>query len=114
MNKELFDLASWAIETAKKAGAAASRVAIDRERSVEISYRERKPENIKEASKRTLSIEIFVDGRFSGQTTSDLRKKALQSFIENAVGTTRLLAEDSTARCRIPAIIRDAPPSTCS
>jgi PmbA protein len=94
MNKELFDLASWAIETAKKAGAAASRVAIDRERSVEISYRERKPENIKEASKRTLSIEIFVDGRFSGQTTSDLRKKALQSFIENAVGTTRLLAED--------------------
>ncbi|HOT96525.1 MAG TPA: TldD/PmbA family protein [bacterium] len=94
MNKELFDLASWAIETAKKNGAAASRVAIDRERSVEISYRERRPENIKEAAKRTLSIEIFVDGRFSGQTTSDLRKKALQEFITNAVGTTRLLAKD--------------------
>ena len=94
MNKELFDLASWAIETAKKAGAAASRVAIDRERSVEVSYRERKPENIKEASKRTLSIEIFVDGRFSGQSTSDLRKKALEEFITHAVGTTRLLAED--------------------
>ncbi len=94
MNKELFDLASWAIETAKKAGAAASRVAINRERSVEISYRERKPENIKEAAKRSLNIEIFTDGRFSGQTTSDLRKKALEEFIANAVRTTRLLAED--------------------
>lgn len=94
MNKELFDLASWAVEIAKKAGAAASRASIDRERSVQISYREHKPENIKEASKRSLSIELFVAGRYSAQTTSDLRKEALQSFIENAVGTTRLLAED--------------------
>lgn len=94
MNKELLDLASWAIKTAQKSGAAASRVSIDRERSVEISYRERKPENIKEAAKRTLNIEIYVDGRYSGQSTSDLRPKALQAFIENAVATTRLLAED--------------------
>lgn len=94
MNKELLDLASWAIKTAKKAGAAASRVNINRERSVEISYREHKPENIKEAAKRSLNIEIFVDGRYSAQSTSDLRPKALQAFIESAVATTRLLAED--------------------
>ncbi len=94
MNAELLELASWAAETAKRAGAGDCRVNIDRDRSVEIRYRERKPENIKEASKRRLSVEIFVDGRFSAQTTSDLRKEALKSFIENAVGTTRLLAED--------------------
>ena len=94
MNKELFDLASWAVETAKAAGAAASRAEISRQRSVEIGYREKKPENIKEAAKRTLNLEVFVDGRYSGQTTSDLRKEALKKFITDAVATTRLLAED--------------------
>ncbi|MBN1541800.1 TldD/PmbA family protein, partial [candidate division KSB1 bacterium] len=94
MNTELLELASWAAETAKEAGADDCRVNIDRDRSVEIRYRERKPENIKEAARRRLSIEIFVDGRYSAQITSDLRKEALKSFIQNAVGTTRLLAED--------------------
>lgn len=95
MNKELHDLAAWAIDIAKKAGAAASRVSINRDRSVEISYREHKPENIKEASKRGLNIDMYVDGRYSSQSTSDLRKESLQKFIGEAVATTRLLAEDS-------------------
>lgn len=94
MNTELYDLASWAVETAKTAGAAASRAEISRERSVEIGYRQQKPENIKEAAKRLLNLEVFVDGRYSGQSTSDLRKEALYKFITDAVAATRLLAED--------------------
>lgn len=94
MNKELFDLASWTIETAKAAGASACRAAIDRDRSVEIGYREQKPENIKEASKRTLNVEIYVDERYSSQSTSDLRKESLKKFISEAVAMTRLLAKD--------------------
>mgnify|MGYP000892635167 FL=1 len=42
MNKELFDLASWVVETAGTAGAAASRAEISRERSVEIGNRNRR------------------------------------------------------------------------
>ena len=94
MNKEMFDLASWTIKTAKSAGADDCRVGISRERFVEISYRERKPENIKEASSRSLFVEIFVNGRYSGQSTSDLREEPLRAFIRNAVATTKLLAED--------------------
>ncbi len=94
MNKELFDLAEWSIKTAKSAGADDCRVNINKERFVEISYRERKPENIKEASTRGLYIEVFVNNRYSGQSTSDLRKDALKDFIANAVSATKLLAED--------------------
>ena len=94
MNKELYDQAAWAVETAKKAGAAGCRAGIARERSVEISYREHKPETIKEASKRTLNIELFVEGRYSSQSTSDLRQESLKSFIENAVAMTKLLEQD--------------------
>ena len=50
MNKEIYDLAQWSIEAAKAAGADDCRVNIDSERFVEIGYRERKPETIKEAS----------------------------------------------------------------
>lgn len=94
MNKEIRELAAWAIKTAKAAGADASKVNINGERFVEIAYRERKPENIKEAAKKGLYIEIFVNKRYSGQNTSDLRKEALKTFIENAVASTKLLAED--------------------
>ncbi len=94
MNNELKDIASWSLQTAKTEGANECRVNINSERFIEISYRDRKPENIKEASTRELFIEIFVDRRYSGQNTSDLRKGALKNFIHNAVVTTKLLAED--------------------
>ncbi len=95
MKKELYDLAEWGIEAASAAGAAASRININAVRTVQIGYRERRPENIKETSTKSLSLEIFVDGRYSSMSTSDLRKSALKEFIGRAVAQTRLLAEDS-------------------
>lgn len=94
MNKKMYELAALSIKTAKSAGADDCRVSINSERLVEISYRERKPENIKEASTRGLSIQIYANGRYSSQSTSDLRKEPLKDFISNAVATTKLLAED--------------------
>jgi len=88
------DLSAWAIKTAKSAGADACKVSINGQRNVEISYRQRKPENIKEATTKGLYIQIFVNGRYSSQSTSDMRKEALQEFIGNAVKNTKLLAED--------------------
>lgn len=94
MKQDLYDLAAWGIGEAKAAGAGACRIGIDRERTVEISYRDRKPENIKEASTKGLGLEIFVDNRYSRMSTSDLRKDALKRFIGQAVAQTKLLAED--------------------
>ena len=94
MKQELYDLAESGIKTAKAAGADACRIAISGQRRVEISYRDRKPENIKEASTKNLGLEIFVNGRYSSMGTSDLRKDALKEFIGRAVAQTKLLAED--------------------
>jgi PmbA protein len=94
MNTEIKDIALWALQTAKAEGVDECRVGLNSERFIEIGYRDRKPENIKEASRRELFIEVFVNNRYSGQNTSDLRKGALKNFIHNAVATTRLLAED--------------------
>lgn len=94
MNKEMQDLAAWTIKTAKSAGANDCKVSIGNQRSVEISYRQHKPETIKEATTKQLAVQIYVDGRYSIQSTSDLRKDALAEFIGNAVVATKLLAED--------------------
>jgi PmbA protein len=94
MKRELYELAEAGIKTATAAGAGACRINIDGERTVEVSYRDRKPENIKEASTKGLNLEVFVDGRYSAMSTSDLRKDALKDFIGRAVAQTRLLAED--------------------
>ncbi len=94
MNKEMYDLVTWSIKTAKSAGADDCRVKMNSRRFVDISYRERKPETIKEATTRSFGIEIFVNGRYSSQSTSDLRKSALKDFITNAIAMTKLLAED--------------------
>jgi PmbA protein len=94
MNKEMYDLVAWSLKTAKSAGADECRVGMNSRRFVNISYRERKPENIKEASTRSFGIEIFVNGRYSSQSTSDLRKSALKDFITNAIATTKLLEKD--------------------
>jgi PmbA protein len=94
MNKELYDLAQWSIKTAKAAGADACRISTQHERFVEIQYRDRKPETIKEASTKGLGIETYVNQRYSAQHTSDLRREALKDFIASAVASTKLLAED--------------------
>lgn len=94
MNKEMQDLAAWVIKTAKSAGADDCRVNINSQRSVEISYRNHKPENIKEATTKGLYVQLYVNGRYSSQSTSDMRKDALKDFITNAIATTKLLAED--------------------
>ena len=94
MNNEMYNLTEWSIEIAKSSGADDCRVGISKERFVEISYRDRKPENIKEASRKNLYIEIFVNGRYSSQNTSDLRKESLRNFVSNAVVSTKLLAKD--------------------
>ena len=94
MNKDTHDLAAWSLKHAKSAGADGCRVSIYTDRRVEVSYRERKPENIKEAKRNYLTIDVFVDGRYSNQNTSDLRPAAVKDFISKAIVTTKMLAED--------------------
>ena len=94
MKKDMLELCAWVIDQAKKAGAKDSRTRFTRTRFVEIGYRERKPETIAESTNQSVILQLFVDGRFSSQSTADLRKSALADFVSNAVATTRLIAKD--------------------
>jgi PmbA protein len=94
MNKQMYDLCKWVLDTVSKAGAKDSRVGLSKSRLVEIQYRDKKPEIIKQATTLQMGIDLFVAGRYSSQNTCDLRKDALKEFISDAVSTTKLIAED--------------------
>jgi PmbA protein len=95
LNQQNFrELATWTIDQAKKAGVANCRVNISKRKFVEINYRERKPEVIKEAITQGLYLEVFVDNKFAGKSTPDFRKTTLQSFITDLVDNAKLMEED--------------------
>ena len=65
--QEFRDLAGWVIARTKKAGARDCKVSISRRRFVEINYRDRKPEVIREATTQSLYLKVFVNNRYAGQ-----------------------------------------------
>lgn len=88
------DLAAWILEQSKKAGAENCRVSVEQSRQVETTCRKGKLESLKEATERSVQIELYVAGRYAVQATSDLRRDSLLKFLSDSVAMTRLLDED--------------------
>jgi len=92
--QEFRELANWVIDQAKQAGANDCRVNISKRRSVEINYRDRKPEVIKEATTQGLYLEVFINNRFAGRSTPDFRKLTLSGFITDLIDNALIMEED--------------------
>jgi PmbA protein len=92
--KQMQDTARAAADMARKAGAQQAAVGAARVRTVEVEWRDGRLERMKEATTRGLSLELFVDGRYSVVSTSDLRPDAVRSFVETAVAMARKLEAD--------------------
>jgi len=91
-------LAGWATKQAIKSKADEARVSVNRQRYVSLEYRDRRVEKLEEATTNSLSLTLYIDGRYSQHRTSDLRKDALAKFIQESVAMTRYLATDPARR----------------
>ena len=95
MNKtEKENLAQYIIELAKKNGANEVAVNLGEENGVDIQYRDAEIEQLQESQQSGLSVQIYVDNKYSTHSTNDLQKDSLIKFIEQAVKSTRFLSED--------------------
>src|SRR5665647_2581418 len=92
--QEFQELADWVIDQTKKAGAKDCKVNISKRRLVEINYRDRKPEIIKEATTQGLYLEVFINNRFAGQSTPDFRQSTLEGFITGLIDSAGIMEED--------------------
>jgi PmbA protein len=94
MSQSLESLCAWATEKAKKSGSREVAVSVRKDRFIELQQRDGKLESVRESSSSGMSIDLYVDGRYSSHSTSDMRESALTSFIEEAVAMTRILEPD--------------------
>ena len=92
--KDFQELADWVIDQTKKAGAKDCKVRLSKQRFVEINYRDRKPEVIKEATTQDLNLQVFVNNRYASQSTPDFRKSTLSGFITDVVDNAKIMEED--------------------
>jgi PmbA protein len=90
----LLDQAKQIVALARQKGAQEARASAYSSREVELSWRDGKVEKVSEATTRGASVSLYVDGRYSSVSSSDLRPEALAKFVEEAVALTRTLAKD--------------------
>lgn len=94
MNKNMLEICTSVVEKALKLGADGCKARFSKHRSVEIKYRERRPEIVKEATTQNLVVNLFIGGKYSSQNTPDIRKNALDDFLNKAIENTKFVEED--------------------
>ncbi len=91
---EILAISKTVVKLAQKHGAQEAAADAYRVREVSVSWRDGKLEKITEATTRGLGMALYVDGRYSVASTSDLRPAALETFITDAIALGRTLAPD--------------------
>jgi PmbA protein len=99
----LMELAQQTAEALQRAGAADSRVRLYRSRNVEVEWRDGKLDRIRESTEQSLAAELYVDGRYSESSTSDLRPETLKRLCADWVAATRFLEADPHRKLPDPA-----------
>jgi PmbA protein len=105
-NDDMASVVARCIETAKQAGAREAAARGYRAREVSLEYRDGKVEKISEATRRGVSIELFVNDRYSMISTSDLRADALRTFIGDSIAVAKVLAPDTYRALPDPALYK--------
>jgi len=93
-HQDLLQQARAAMNAATAKGAQGVRVTVRRSTDSSVERRDGKIDRVRESTALSLSLALFVDGRYSSNTTSDMRSDAVARFIDDAVGMTRVLAAD--------------------
>ncbi len=94
MSSKKVELANWVIGKTLKNGADQATVSTSNQRQVDIEFRDKKLEKLKESTQNSLTLQIYSDYKYSSHTTNDLRKETLGKFIEEAVAATKYLTQD--------------------
>ena len=91
--RDMKEIAHGCVKTALAKGASQAGARAYRVRDVAVQWRDGKLEQINESTTRGVGLQLYVDGRYSAVSTSDLRPDALDVFIADSVAMTRTLVE---------------------
>ena len=89
------ELAKWASEYAISKGAEQVAVDVSNSRNVQITVRDKEIETLKETTENSLNLSIYLDHKYSGHYTNDLRKESVKRLIDEGVKSTKYLSQDN-------------------
>jgi PmbA protein len=92
--RDMKEIAHGCVKTALAKGASQASARAYRVRDVAVQWRDGTLEQITESTTRGVGLTLYVDGRYSAVSTSDLRPDALDVFIGDSVAMTRTLVKD--------------------
>jgi PmbA protein len=95
--QRLEDIASFAVEEAKRLGATDSEIGVSAQRSSTVSVRFKKVEQLKGSEPRSLSLRVWVGKNSAKTTTSDFRRRPLTKLIRDTIEMARNSSPDETA-----------------
>jgi PmbA protein len=102
--KDVRQVARDAMKSALAGGAREAAATFNQSRDVSVEWRDGKVERVTEATRRSLALQLYVDGRYSQISSSDLRPEALATFIADGIAMTRVLSEDPVRTLPDPAL----------
>ena len=111
-DKEL-DFVREALQMARRQGAQKARATLSQSVEDLVATLDGEVDRVTHCADRSLSLALFVDGRFGSYSTNKLEPAALEAFIAKAVEATRMVAPDpfrdlpDPARCCRDAITGD-------
>ena len=108
--QDMLAISQQCIGIAKSAGAADASARAYRVRDVSLDYRDGKVEKISESTTRGVMLQLYVDGRFSTVSTSDLRPDSLKTFITDSIALAKTIAPDPFRGLPDPALYKGQSP----
>ena len=92
--KEL-DFVRQALDMARRAGAQHARATLSKSEEDLVATLDGEVDRVTHCADRSLSLALFVDGRYGSYSTNKLDPASLEGFIARAVAATRMVAEDT-------------------
>ena len=105
-DQDMLAISQTCIALAKSAGAKEASARAYRVRDVSLDYRDGAVEKISEATTRGVNLALYVDGRYSTASTSDLRPDALKTFIADTVALAKSIQPDPFRALPDPALYK--------
>ena len=103
INAEEIRLAKESLEYALAHGAGAVRITLTKSTEDLVATLDGEVDKVTRCADRSMSIALFVDGRFGSFSINKLERSALEDFISKAIETVRMLSPDSFRKLPDPA-----------
>ncbi len=100
----LTTLAVEVVDRARRAGADHVFATVQRSTQTELQRRDGATERLLSSTSRSVSVQLWASGRYSHQTTTDLRPAQLDAFLADALALTRALEPDPARQLADPSL----------